>query len=98
MPIKLTDLAEVATALANDLNVLAERQALRDDAPEEADVRKGIDFYDVVKRFEIRLISIALNETNGNQRRAAKLLGLNVTTLNSKLKRLGMIEGKDGES
>jgi transcriptional regulator with GAF, ATPase, and Fis domain len=37
-----------------------------------------------------RLISAALAETGGNQRRAARLLGILPTTLHEKLKRLGM--------
>ena len=44
------------------------------------------DFYDEVKRFEIDLIRRALDQTSGHQSRAARLLGLNATTLNSKIK------------
>ena len=43
-------------------------------------------FYDKVRDFEISLIRTALIRTGGHQRRAARLLGLNATTLNSKLK------------
>lgn len=46
----------------------------------------GLDFYDEVSRFEIDLIKRALLQTAGHQRRAAKLLNLNATTLNSKIK------------
>ena len=46
----------------------------------------GIDFYDEVRRFEIELIKKALKRTDGCQRQAATLLGLNATTLNSKIK------------
>jgi DNA-binding NtrC family response regulator len=44
-----------------------------------------IDFYEAVKQFEIKLIREALEKTGGNQSRAARLLRLNVTTLNSKI-------------
>ena len=44
------------------------------------------DFYDEVSRFEIDLIRRALLQTGGHQMRAAKLLNLKVTTLNSKIK------------
>jgi transcriptional regulator with GAF, ATPase, and Fis domain len=44
------------------------------------------DFYDEVSRFEIELIRRALLQTGGHQMRAAKLLNLKVTTLNSKIK------------
>ena len=46
----------------------------------------GIDFYGEVTRFEIDLIERALTRTGGHQRRAARLLNLKVTTLNSKIK------------
>jgi transcriptional regulator with PAS, ATPase and Fis domain len=50
------------------------------------DLTHGISFYDEVSRFEIELIRQALELTGGHQSRAAKLLGLNNTTLNSKIK------------
>ena len=50
------------------------------------DVAHGIDFYDEVRRFEIDLIRRALEQTGGHQSRAARLLGMNATTLNSKIK------------
>ena len=46
----------------------------------------GINFYDQVRRFEIDLIRRALEQTGGHQSRAARLLGMNATTLNSKIK------------
>jgi len=50
------------------------------------DIEGGVDFYGEVSRFEIDLIRRALLWTGGNQRRAARLLNLKVTTLNSKIK------------
>lgn len=44
-----------------------------------------INFYEEVKNFEISLITQALEKTGGNQSHAARLLGLNTTTLNSKI-------------
>jgi DNA-binding protein Fis len=52
----------------------------------DIDIAKGINFYDEVKKFEIDLIRRALDQTAGHQSRAARLLGLNATTLNSKIK------------
>ena len=46
----------------------------------------GLDFYSEVTRFEVDLIKRALRQTAGHQGRAAKLLNLKVTTLNSKIK------------
>ncbi|HEX6622873.1 MAG TPA: sigma-54 dependent transcriptional regulator, partial [Pyrinomonadaceae bacterium] len=50
------------------------------------DVTHGVNFYDEVRRFEIDLIRRALDQTGGHQSRAARLLGMNATTLNSKIK------------
>lgn len=49
-------------------------------------IGRGINFYDEVRRFEIDLIRRALEQTGGHQSRAARLLGMNATTLNSKIK------------
>jgi DNA-binding NtrC family response regulator len=49
----------------------------------DIDIARGVNFYEEVKRFEIDLILRALEQTGGHQSRAARLLGLNATTLNS---------------
>lgn len=46
-----------------------------------------IDMAEEVRKYERSLILHALKITGGNQRRAARLLGLRPTTLNSKIKR-----------
>jgi DNA-binding NtrC family response regulator len=51
-----------------------------------SDIGRGINFYEEVRRFEIDLIRRALEQTGGHQSRAARLLGMNATTLNSKIK------------
>ncbi|MGH9937124.1 MAG: helix-turn-helix domain-containing protein, partial [Blastocatellia bacterium] len=56
------------------------------DSVASLDITRGISFYDEVSRFEIELIRRALEFTGGHQSRAAKLLGMNNTTLNSKIK------------
>jgi two-component system nitrogen regulation response regulator GlnG len=56
------------------------------DSVASIDLTRGIAFYDEVSRFEIELIRRALEMTSGHQSRAAKLLGMNNTTLNSKIK------------
>jgi DNA-binding NtrC family response regulator len=50
------------------------------------DLVNGVSFYDEVKKYEIDLIRRAMDQTSGHQSRAARLLGLNPTTLNSKIK------------
>lgn len=52
----------------------------------DIDIARGVNFYDEVRKFEIDLIRRALDQTAGHQSRAARLLGLNATTLNSKIK------------
>lgn len=63
-------------------------QMIRNSAGTSADIdiSRGVNFYDAVKNFEIDLIQRALDQTGGHQSRAARLLGLNATTLNSKIK------------
>jgi DNA-binding NtrC family response regulator len=51
-----------------------------------SEIGRGINFYEEVRRFEIDLIRRALEQTGGHQSRAARLLGMNATTLNSKIK------------
>ena len=64
------------------------RAAVRESAGASGDIEiaRGVNFYDEVRRFEIDLIRRALDQTAGHQSRAARLLGLNATTLNSKIK------------
>jgi len=50
------------------------------------DIARGVNFYEEVRRFEVDLIRRALEQTGGHQSRAARLLGMNATTLNSKIK------------
>jgi DNA-binding NtrC family response regulator len=68
------------------------RAAVRESvgASGEVDLARGVNFYDEVRRFEIDLIRRALDQTAGHQSRAARLLGLNATTLNSKIKTYNM--------
>ena len=66
------------------LRLLCEVQCINEVSP--LSIENGFDFYDEVSRFEIDLIRRALVQTGGHQVRAAKLLNLKVTTLNSKIK------------
>ena len=54
---------------------------------QKPDVAQGIDFYEEVSCFEIALIKRALLLAKGHQTKAARLLNLNPTTLNAKLRR-----------
>lgn len=52
----------------------------------------GVDFNDLVDKFETQLISMALSKTNWNKKAAARLLRLNRTTLVEKIKKKGLAE------
>ncbi len=58
--------------------------------PRAMSLPKGLDFYGAVQRFERQLIESALRQAGGVQKQAAELLGLKPTTLNEKIKRLGI--------
>src|SRR5712664_1223937 len=74
----ITSLRELTFKLLRELESIGEVHT--------PDIDSGVDFYDEVSRFEIDLIKRALVQTGGHQRRAARLLNLRVTTLNSKIK------------
>ncbi len=76
---RLTALREAA------LNLLTEVESLDNSHPSRAD--RSLRLNDEVKQFEIDLIRIALDRTHGNQTRAARLLGVKLSTLNTKIKK-----------
>ena len=49
--------------------------------------RRKISLKDFLNRIELKLILFSLDKANGNQRKAAKILGIKPTTLNEKLRR-----------
>ena len=55
------------------------------------------DLQSEVQHFEAELIRSALIMTGGRQRRAAKLLGMKVTTLHSKIRRYGLHDTANGD-
>lgn len=69
------------------LTVLKEVEQLASNQPEPD---RTLGLQEEVQRYERELIRSALQRTRGNQRRAAKLLGVKVTTLNCKIKRYGI--------
>ena len=76
---RLEALREVA------LNLLNEVESLQRAQPPHSD--RKLRLHDEVLQFEIDLIRTTLDRTNGNQTRAARLLGVKLTTLNTKIKR-----------
>ena len=51
---------------------------------------QGVNLKTEVRRFERWIIERALELTEGNQKRAAKLLGLHSSTLHAKIKKFGL--------
>lgn len=74
----LENLREIVFTLMTEIECL-DRLAPKESTP--------VDLKDAVQKFEIDLISAALERTRGNQSQAARLLGIKHTTLNAKLKR-----------
>lgn len=52
---------------------------------------ENINYYEEIERFEIELLLFALYRAKGNQRRAARILNINPTTLNSKVRKFNLI-------
>jgi len=82
---------ECLRAEVRDPEHAKEMIAAADGASHDIDLARGVNFYDEVRRFEIDLIRRSLEQTGGHQSRAARLLGLNATTLNSKIKNYNII-------
>jgi two-component system response regulator PilR (NtrC family) len=81
---ELENVVERAVVMAT--GELLERATL----PEAVVLPDGVRFYDAVARYERGLIEAALRKTGGVQKQAAEILGLKPTTLNEKIKRLGI--------
>ena len=85
---RIQRVVDLADALLSEAETLARDKAFTDETNKlrPLDILGGIDFHEEVQRFETHLIKMALVETGGNQARAARLLGIKATTLNSKIK------------
>ena len=77
---RIEALKELTQALSHHVEALVESRS-----PDL--MRRNINLYEEVRRFESDIIRYALMRTGGHQRRAARLLGVKVTTLNAKIKR-----------
>jgi Bacterial regulatory protein, Fis family len=79
LALQIESLRTLALDLMNVVVKLEEFQSRR--------LHQPIRLADEVERFERSLIESALKLTGGQQTRAARLLGIKLTTLNSKIKR-----------
>lgn len=57
---------------------------------ERVNLNENFNLNEQMKNFEMDIIRQALFLTDNNQRLAAQMLGINYTTLNAKMKRLGI--------
>lgn len=74
-------------ALVNTLHI--EIETLDSNGSDELS-DEPVDLSEKVREYEAKLIRSALVKTGGNQRRAAYLLQLKASTLNAKIKQLGI--------
>lgn len=77
---KLEILRNIVLRLIDEIDAL--------DYVRSVNIRRGINLHEEMRHFEIHLVQSALERTGGHQTRAANLLGINLTTLHNKLKRL----------
>ena len=89
---RLQRLVSLAYSLLNETESLARDKAFTEASANlrSLNVAEGIDFYKEVEQFEIELIKLALDHCRGSQVKAAKLLSIRPTTLNSKIKLYGI--------
>lgn len=76
---EVKELRQTALLLWHDLLTLESYYCLK--------IQESVDFFEEVRKFEIRVIKRALLHARGSQRKTARLLGINTSTLNSKIKR-----------
>ncbi|SRR6266478_4053217 len=90
---RLEKIKGMASALLQEAESLEHENALAETsaAVDSLNVRSRVNFFDEVRRFEMRLIGRALELAGGNQARAARILGLGTTTLNYKIKSYEML-------
>lgn len=77
---KVKTLKDVALMLVEEIIALENVRSVN--------ISRGINLHEEMRMFEVHLIQSALERTGGHQTRAARLLGINLTTLHNKLKRL----------
>lgn len=90
---RLENIRNMANALLQEAESLDHENAMAESSAtvDNLNIRSGVNFFEEVRRFEMRLIGRALELTGGNQARAARMLGLGTTTLNYKIKSYEML-------
>lgn len=85
-------LIDLTHSLLRELEILGGEKAFVDEANrlQSLNISEGIDLFGEIRQFEISLIKLALAQTSGHQARAARLLNIKPTTLNTKIKQYGI--------
>jgi DNA-binding NtrC family response regulator len=85
---KLENLKNLVSVLLREVQALSHDLVLQkaSEGIRQCDIENGINLVEEVRRYEKSLIRLALERTGRNQARAARLLGINATTLNYKIK------------
>jgi transcriptional regulator with GAF, ATPase, and Fis domain len=86
---RLSSLRDVAVELLNAVDCLKQTTS---------NSTQNLNLDEEVRKFEADLIRAALVRTNGNQARAARLLGVKHTTLNAKIKRYQLLFGSENRA
>ncbi len=79
---KLNVMKEIALVLVEEIEALGYVRSVN--------ISRGINLHEEMRMFEVHLVQSALERTGGHQTKAAQLLGINLTTLHNKLKRLNI--------
>jgi transcriptional regulator with PAS, ATPase and Fis domain len=90
---RLKKIREMASELIEEASALEHEAELADANATISTLgtNGAIDFFSEVQKFEVKLIKRALDLADGNQARAAKMLGLGTTTLNYKIKSYALL-------
>lgn len=81
---KIQEIKETALALVEEIEALSHVRSIN--------ISRGINLCEEKQKFEIYLIRSALEKTGWHQTKAAELLGINLSTLHNKMKRLNILE------
>lgn len=94
---RLENIEQLVRELSSEVTLLRREDLALEVSTLYPDLRSDseIQFADKVRCFEIRLIGRALDLTGGNQKLAARLLGLLPSTLNEKMKRYKLLRASE---
>lgn len=89
---RLEILTALSQALLREVAALQNENSKSNRFEEDSNSIREIDLAKEIESYEADLIRSALMQTCGRQRQAARLLNVKTSTLNSKIKRYGLLE------